>query len=284
LVAKEKSVELLLFKQQHVVEQEKQIALLNSRIVQIKNGVQQMAEKKSLFEEKIIEFNPVEQEYVAAKAALDAAFVEERKIEIAVSVAKEKKSNAEKNKLVLEKEVCEKEVLLRQMLVLKKAHDWLMNSFYPLVELIEKQVLTRVYLQFNELFQQWFGLLVDDEMFSARLDDSFAPVLQQNGFDTVAENLSGGEKTACALAYRLALNKVINDVMALVQTKDLLILDEPTDGFSDAQLDRVRDVLNYLNLKQVVIVSHERKVEGFVDAIIRLQKQAHVSVVGESFI
>jgi exonuclease SbcC len=79
------------------------------------------------------------------------------------------------------------------------------------------------------------------------------------------------------LSYRLALNKVISDIVADIKTKDILMLDEPTDGFSSEQLDKVRDVLDQLNMKQVVIVSHETKIESFVDNVIRIGKEEHVS-------
>jgi len=49
-------------------------------------------------------------------------------------------------------------------------------------------------------------------------------------------------------------------------------LDEPTDGFSEQQLDKMRDVLQELDVAQLVIVSHEQKIEGFVDNVIRLKK------------
>jgi len=81
------------------------------------------------------------------------------------------------------------------------------------------------------------------------------------------------------LSYRLALNKVINDIVAEIKTKDIIMLDEPTDGFSTEQLDKVRDVLEQLNMKQVIIVSHESKIESFVENVIRVQKQDHASVV-----
>ena len=64
-----------------------------------------------------------------------------------------------------------------------------------------------------------------------------------------------------------------------MQTKDLIILDEPTDGFSTEQLDRVREVIDQLGMKQVIIVSHEQKMESFVDNVIRIQKNEHVSSV-----
>jgi len=54
-------------------------------------------------------------------------------------------------------------------------------------------------------------------------------------------------------------------------------LDEPTDGFSDQQLDKVRDILNELNVNQLILVSHEPKIESFVDNVIRFKKEGGVS-------
>ena len=68
-------------------------------------------------------------------------------------------------------------------------------------------------------------------------------------------------------------------VLAIMHKPKLLILDEPTDGFSTEQLDKVRDVLDQLNMKQVVIVSHESKIESFVENVIRVQKNDNVSMV-----
>ena len=59
----------------------------------------------------------------------------------------------------------------------------------------------------------------------------------------------------------------------------MIILDEPTDGFSSQQMDKIRDVLEQLNTKQIIIVSHESKLESYVEHIIRIEKQHHVSRV-----
>ena len=61
----------------------------------------------------------------------------------------------------------------------------------------------------------------------------------------------------------------------------MVILDEPTDGFSEQQLDKMRDVLQQLNVKQLIIVSHEQKIEGFVENVIRFKKEKGVSVMEE---
>jgi len=89
--------------------------------------------------------------------------------------------------------------------------------------------------------------------------------------------LSGGERTALALAYRLALNQIINSMLSKISTKDLLILDEPTDGFSSEQLDRMRQVLEELKIKQLILVSHEQKMEEFVETVLKFVKQGHIS-------
>ena len=53
---------------------------------------------------------------------------------------------------------------------------------------------------------------------------------------------------------------------------NLLILDEPTDGFSKEQLGRVREILDELQSPQIIIVSHERELESFADQIFRVTK------------
>ena len=139
--------------------------------------------------------------------------------------------------------------------------------------------MLNVHSEFDSLFQKWFDVLIGDENLNVRLDDSFSPLIEQNGYEISIDFLSGGEKTSAALAYRLALNKVVNDLMEGIKTKDLIILDEPTDGFSSEQLDKVRDVLEQIGVKQTIIVSHESKIESFVDNVIRINKNEHVSEV-----
>ena len=154
---------------------------------------------------------------------------------------------------------------------------WLEEMFINLVDVIERHVMLKVHQEFNELFRDWFAMLMGSETLTAKIDDDFTPVVEADGFEIPVENLSGGEKTSCALAYRLALNKVINNLVSTIRTKDLLILDEPTDGFSTEQLDKLRDVLAQLQLPQVIIVSHEELIESFVQHVIRVQKEQHVS-------
>ena len=144
---------------------------------------------------------------------------------------------------------------------------------------MEKHIMMKLYQEFNELFIKWFDTLIEEENLTARLSDDFTPQIVQNGYETSIQNLSGGERSAVALAYRLALNKVINSFITTINTKDIIILDEPTDGFSQEQLDKIKDVLDELNIKQILLVSHESKIESFAEHIIRIAKSEHVSCI-----
>ncbi|NOR85957.1 AAA family ATPase [archaeon] len=177
----------------------------------------------------------------------------------------------------IEKEVAIKLKAKKDCLIVSDYENWISYTFIPLLDTIEKHMMAVIQQEFNALFSTWFSVLVEDENLSCTIDDKFSPLVMQNGFEVSYNFLSGGEKTSIALAYRLALNKIINSLSETIRTKDLLILDEPTDGFSTEQLDRVRDVLDELKLKQILIVSHEAKMADFVDNVIRFRKSGHVS-------
>lgn len=155
--------------------------------------------------------------------------------------------------------------------------SWVETFFLPLMEKIEQAIMHTLQQEFCNYFQEWFSILMQSENMNVSVDRDFTPLIEQQGYSTEYQNLSGGEKTSVALAYRLALNKVINSLVESIMTKDLIILDEPTDGFSAEQIDRIRDVLLKLNLRQMIVVSHEPKIDTFVDHVIRFYKEGHVS-------
>ena len=134
---------------------------------------------------------------------------------------------------------------------------------------------------FSKLFNEWFNVLVP-ESFNVSLDEEFTPLIEQQDYQLDYSFVSGGERTAVALAYRLSLNQTINSFLSRMKTKDIVILDEPTDGFSEQQLDKMRDVLNQLNVKQLIIVSHEAKIESFVQNIIKFKKEGGVTSFSKS--
>ncbi|MBI2111914.1 SMC family ATPase [Candidatus Woesearchaeota archaeon] len=217
--------------------------------------------------------------------------LEEKKRKISIVIEEEKKlsvlqaqlatrlTNNQKQKEKLTAELHRLQEQNSRLIRLQEMYHWLEEYFLKLTYSLEKQVMLQIHYSFNSFFQEWFSILIDDEEVTSRIDDTFTPVIEQNGYEIGFSNLSGGEKTSAALAYRLALNRAINDAVHDIKTKDLLILDEPTDGFSSEQLDKVREVLDKLGLKQMLIVSHESKIESFVENVIRIGKNEQVSRV-----
>ena len=140
------------------------------------------------------------------------------------------KQKNEKEELLQKKKISEFEV--------QKLEDykiWLEDYFIPTIEMIEKHVMINIQNDFNSKFQNWFNLLINEPSKTGRIDEAFTPILEQDGYEQEFNYLSGGEKTSIALAYRLSLNNIVQQIIRI--KPNLLILDEPTDGFSINQLN-----------------------------------------------
>ncbi len=288
------------------LEQEYNLESLDRKISQLQECLNLLS-KKQILEKNLLELNQQmnsndEQltEFSKKIAALEeqlagktdfSVLLAEKKVHLTRTAAEEKeialgmaKLQTQINSINKYQDQIEKSLNLlneekNKLSLLKELHHWLEEYLLKLTYSIEKQVMANIHSHFNQVFQEWFSVLIDDENIYSRIDESFTAIIEQNGYDISFQNLSGGEKTSAALAYRLALNRAVNDAVNEINTKDLLILDEPTDGFSTEQLDKIRAVLEKLKLRQTIIVSHESKIESFVEKVIRINKIGHASSV-----
>ncbi|MFH0977670.1 MAG: AAA family ATPase [Candidatus Woesearchaeota archaeon] len=226
-------------------------------------------------------YEAIDKEYAEARKTLESSELDERKSALDLARLEKESESLREQLAVLDREISVRLQFKSALERLRTLRNWIEEFFINLMLTMEKHVFARVFQEFDANFQQWFRLLLEDDLLAVRLDDEFAPVVEQNGYELELENLSGGEKTSVALAYRLALNKVVNDVISTIKTKNLIILDEPTDGFSTEQLDRVRDVIEQLHIPQVIIVSHEQKMEAFVETVIKLEKHEHSTRISQ---
>ncbi len=246
---------------------------------EIENSLDDIITKKKEFESDINELKDVEEHYKLIKEELQSLVEQQKKIEIIIASSNREYETIEKESIYLLNEIEKKEKAKQRVEYYIKLQDWLENFFAGTLDVMERKIMLKVHSDFNNLFKKWFNMLIESDLMTVKLDEEFTPLIEQNSHDIEYENLSGGEKTACALAYRLALNQVINNIVSSVKTKDLIILDEPTDGFSSEQLDKIRPLLKELKMKQIIIVSHESKIESFVDNIIKIKKEEHISKV-----
>ncbi|MGA7922732.1 MAG: SMC family ATPase [Thermoplasmata archaeon] len=144
---------------------------------------------------------------------------------------------------------------------------------------LERRLLTRAHSEFDHLLRRYFSTLVEDAALTAQADAAFSPAVEIEGEWTPPEALSGGERTALALAFRLALGHVVRSLGHL--KLDTLILDEPTDGFSPEQVLRLGELLDEARVPQVLLISHEPQLTAIADHIVRVHKVDGVSRLGE---
>jgi exonuclease SbcC len=258
---------------------EKELDLLEKTTNLEKNQLEiaELSEKSS----KIIvqESEKFENNFAIIKKELENIVKEERSLDLEKMKLATEIKNSEKFEAVLKFEINEKEKIKLNLEKISNLENWIENKFTKIISIIEQQVLSKIYFTFNDYFKEIFSLLISDERLSPRINSQFTPLIEQNGYETEFANLSGGEKASLSLAYRLALNTSINTIMPNINTKGLLLLDEPTDGFSSEQVDSMKDVFERINSNQAIIVSHENKIESIADQVIRIVKKGHESSI-----
>lgn len=271
-------LEILKIKLESLKEKEQRVQEINQQIQTLNNDIQICRGEIIELEKSIKGYEKYDEIFSQRTEELNLA--KQLENQNAIKRAETNKEIQFTEQLIkdIEKQIEKKEVLQGKIHKLRELEDWVSNKFLDLVLFTEKQVMMTLKEEFSKLFSDWFSTLVSESL-SARLDDDFAPVIEQQDYELDYSFLSGGERTAVALAYRLALNQVINSLLSNLKTNNLVILDEPTDGFSAQQLDKIRDVLGQLKTEQLILVSHEPKIEGFVDNIVRVVKGSGVSLI-----
>jgi len=114
------------------------------------------------------------------------------------------------------------------------------------------------------------------------IDEAYSPIVKsEEGFEREVTNLSGGERTLLAFAYRLGLGQLI------MQSRTghglyTLILDEPTEslGREDGSIDRLAEAISRLKaIEQIIAVTHSEAFAEKAEHVIRVEKEAGVSRV-----
>ncbi len=159
---------------------------------------------------------------------------------------------------------------------LEIAAEYLTN-FAEKMEIIEKNIVNFLNQEFQTKFQELFSMLIDDEI-TVEVDETFTPVIKENGMDINLSSLSGGERTSVAMAYRLALNRTVQRESTGME-ESTIILDEPTDGFSAEQIEQFGELLRNIGCKQVILVSHEQELMSCADHVVRVEKENGISRV-----
>ncbi|MEM2615110.1 MAG: SMC family ATPase, partial [Nitrososphaerota archaeon] len=263
-----------------LIKTTEQIGKIRTRIETLRAQVEEANKRLEKAKKELEELSKLSVHLDAIKKELDTAQNDYSKIgkEIMSRQATVKILEEEVSEIEAEIELKEKERRMAEKL--KEYQIWLEEFFAPTLDTIEKHVMLSINQEFNQHLQKWWSMLIDDASKELRVDEDFTPIVEQDGYELDINYLSGGEKTSLALAYRLALNSIVQKV-SIGMKSNLLILDEPTDGFSKEQLFKVREILNEIKCPQVIMVSHEKELESFADQIFKVEKKDGVSQLKE---
>ncbi|MDP2628804.1 MAG: AAA family ATPase [Nanoarchaeota archaeon] len=267
---------LLKIKLQGIDEKKKRLGDMQKITVSLEKDIEILNHHIETLDNSVLELSKFDDVFLEKQKELDKSIEEEQMAEIKVAELKKEIEVFSRHLEELKQNIEKTELVKKQLDYINSLEDWLSKRFIPLVSFVEKNVMIRLKSEFSHLFAEWFSMLVSDS-FNVSLNDDFTPIIEYQDYEIDYSYLSGGERTAIALAYRLSLNQIINSLLSKIKTKDLVILDEPTDGFSDQQLDKMRGVLEQLNVNQLIIVSHEQKIEGFVENVLKFRKENGIS-------
>ena len=132
--------------------------------------------------------------------------------------------------------------------------------------------------------QQVLDSLVGDEssILNVLIDETYTPyVKSERGFDREVSNLSGGERTLLAFAYRLGLGQLIM-LSRTGHGLSILMLDEPTEnlGSEDGSIERLAEAISrFKAIEQIIAVTHSEAFAAKADHVITLDKEAGVSKI-----
>jgi exonuclease SbcC len=236
----------------------------DEELAESKRELETSRKEEGKLKELITELALVEKRLAGAKEEYEDA---NRELVQAVTQRDAKKGELER----LNKEVEKMKSMREEAVRLGGYQSWLSDYFRPAVHHIEQTILVQMNARFNHHFQRLFSALVDDPDMSVRVTENFSPVLERQGFEQEYDALSGGERTSIALAYRLAINAIVHET-SNSSIGELVILDEPTEGFSKEQIYKMRDILAEVGAKQVIIVSHEAELEAMAQHIFRVER------------
>ena len=113
-----------------------------------------------------------------------------------------------------------------------------------------------------------------------KIDETYSPlIISEEGFEQDVSNLSGGERTLLAFAYRIGLGQLI------MQSRTghglhMLLLDEPTEslGREDGSVDRLAEAISRLKaIEQIIAVTHSEAFAEKAEHVIRVDKENGVS-------
>jgi len=196
-------------------------------------------------------------------------------IEISITEVSKRLETLEERLNIAQKKVSRLETI-RNVLELAQEIRQAYRSIQPRLRGEFVKYLEKVVQQVLDELTGTEGLMV-----SVKIDENYTPIVEgEDGYERNIMNLSGGERTLLAFAYRLSVGQLIMQ-WRVGHGLRMLLLDEPTEslGREDGSIDRLAESLARLRtVEQIIAVTHSEAFAEKADHVIRLEKRNSQSI------
>lgn len=245
----------------------KKKAELEKALSEIKERLGRLEKKYSKEEHERVRKQHIEKQGELIRAETDLKNLERRKEELIKSL--ERLMNEKENVEIRRKE-------LEDLKKARKRVQELREKVRKFKNILKEDALAKVGEYASEIFEE-----LTEEKYSGitvkAKENKVVLGIIYDGKERDLSFLSGGERIALGLAFRLALS------LYLAGEIPLLIMDEPTPYLDDERRRRLVDIMErYLRkIPQVIIVSHDEELKDAADRVIRVRLENGISRVEE---
>jgi exonuclease SbcC len=266
-------------------------AKINEELQAITEFSKECEEKQKLEEETRLQLEAVRLEISSFDASeLDAARTQSRLTFQKYSSLEAELKNLENRKKELAKrldEVKERIDQAQQKIERMQKIEKIITAISGIREAY-RSIQPRLRSEFVKVLRNFVQQVLDDltgsegSLLNILIDESYTPYMKsEGGVEREVANLSGGERTLIAFAYRLGLGQLIMQSRS-GHGLSILLLDEPTEslGREDGSIDRLAEAISrFKAIEQIIAVTHSEAFAEKAEHVIRLEKEGNVSKV-----
>ncbi|AFZ70362.1 ATPase involved in DNA repair [Caldisphaera lagunensis DSM 15908] len=250
----------------------------NEELISMKNDLNDnMVEYKNI-EEKINQFKNIEEKINELKNEIDGKMISYQNILKDISRLEGEKKNNEDNANKLENEIKALEEIKNKIIVGLAS----INVFNKVQRSLYNNALIALENEMNNVFSK-FGLDYSRIEIRENQDGNIGVyVIDRNGNERPISVLSGGEQSVIALAFVIALNKIIQAKIGF------LALDEPTESLDEQRRKILIEILSKLTesndnlpppIYQLLVITHHNDIMESIDQVCNVAKEDGISKV-----
>ncbi len=222
-------------------------------------------------------------ELESARKLRDAAFEKYSTMKSRLETLESKKRDATSRMDSLKKRLDNTQKKVERMETIKRllgVIDDIRGAYRSIQPRLRSEFVTYLERMVQRVLDDLIG--VEGPMLIVNIDETYTPSMKSGeSHERDVSNLSGGERTLLAFAYRLGLGQLI------MQSRTghglyLLLLDEPTEslGREDGSVYRLADAISRSKaIQQIIAVTHSEAFAEKAEHVIRVEKEVNVSRV-----